>query len=308
MRRTTRILITPGVLAGGLCLSLILLPGLRHPVRLFFPGASSPRRPDLIRCTRVEIRYWPSILQQFFGNALKKSLLSASEVQHISSLDPVVLIDPNDINVLACEVASAEYLGVDPKPIQVTEYVEVTGYIDSKPDVPFSIWGEDLRLEEGQGYHIFRNNRLSFCLSKLRPQVRPFERRIHCALRLQSLQKRLRQLAEPEAEYPEPSQWCDATARFLRAQNHPEHSIKWTFICPSVREGRSTYAMNPNCRPTSPADMVLVFETQAGWNQHGGPELFTFENHQPRGGVALLNDGTVKFIRSEEELQQLRWE
>jgi predicted enzyme involved in methoxymalonyl-ACP biosynthesis len=29
--------------------------------------------------------------------------------------------------------------------------------------------------------------------------------------------------------------------------------------------------------------------------------------HDPKGGCALLNDGTVKFIRTKEELQQLRW-
>jgi hypothetical protein len=40
-------------------------------------------------------------------------------------------------------------------------------------------------------------------------------------------------------------------------------------------------------------------------SEHGGPELFTFDNH--KGGPVLLNDGTVKFIRTEEELQQLRW-
>jgi hypothetical protein len=64
--------------------------------------------------------------------------------------------------------------------------------------------------------------------------------------------------------------------------------------------------MNPNCEPNSPPDMVLLFETKAGWNQHGGPELFTFDNHDPRGGCVLLNDGTVKFIRTEEELHQSR--
>ncbi len=70
---------------------------------------------------------------------------------------------------------------------------------------------------------------------------------------------------------------------------------------------QSDYAMNPNCHVDSPPNTVLLFETQPGWNQHGGPELFTFDNHEPRGGLVLLNDGTPKFIRTEEELQQLRW-
>jgi hypothetical protein len=84
------------------------------------------------------------------------------------------------------------------------------------------------------------------------------------------------------------------------------------YICPAVGEGKSYlaksyYAMNPNCKQDSVLDMVLLFETKAGWNQHGGPELFTFDNHEPKGGCVLLNDGTVKFIRTKEELQQLRW-
>ena len=33
--------------------------------------------------------------------------------------------------------------------------------------------------------------------------------------------------------------------------------------------------------------------------QHGGPELFTFDNHNPKGGCVLFNDGTIKFIRTE---------
>jgi hypothetical protein len=79
------------------------------------------------------------------------------------------------------------------------------------------------------------------------------------------------------------------------------------FKCPAAGEGKSHYAMNPNCKRESPSDTVLLFETKAGWNQHGGPELFTFDNHELRGGCVLLKDATVKFISNEEELQQLRW-
>ena len=80
-----------------------------------------------------------------------------------------------------------------------------------------------------------------------------------------------------------------------------------SFRRPDAGKGKCHYAMNPNCKPASPADMVLLFETRVGWNQHGGPEVFTFDNHDPKGGCILLNDGTVKFIRTKEELQQLRW-
>ena len=81
-------------------------------------------------------------------------------------------------------------------------------------------------------------------------------------------------------------------------------------VCPTSSKSHlvnSYYALNPNCKPDSPDDMVLLFETKAGWNQHGGPELFTFDNHDPKGGCVLFNDGTVKFIRTKEELKSLRW-
>jgi hypothetical protein len=55
--------------------------------------------------------------------------------------------------------------------------------------------------------------------------------------------------------------------------------------------------------PVVPNDLVWL-----GWNQYGGAELFTFDNHDPKGGCVLLNDGTVKFIRTEEELYTLCWE
>jgi len=58
--------------------------------------------------------------------------------------------------------------------------------------------------------------------------------------------------------------------------------------------------------------------TSSGGNvlsEYGGPELLTFDNNESRGGCVLLNDGTLKFIRTpvlsevegKEELHSLRW-
>ncbi len=111
--------------------------------------------------------------------------------------------------------------------------------------------------------------------------------------------------------YPEPKRWCDSMVRAY--VEYGSKDVKWVkrrnkpHICPSVGKDLYTYAMNPNCKLDSPPDTVLLFETKAGWNQHDGPELFTFDNHEPKGGCVLLNDGTVKFIRTKEELRQLRW-
>ncbi len=173
------------------------------------------------------------------------------------------------------------------------------------------------------------------------PEVRPFKLRGHCAWNLQGLYTAGPLNPDDVSAYPEPDEWCDAIVRVWRSKysvdekgtrrrRYSEEEISKTFMCPSVRERvyaehshgeptepnsaeqqapllQSHYAMNPSCKPNSPPDTVLFFETKAGWNQHGGPELFTFDNHEPHGGCVLLNDGTVKFIRTEEELAQLRW-
>jgi hypothetical protein len=103
-----------------------------------------------------------------------------------------------------------------------------------------------------------------------------------------------------------PSKWCGAIVDDKRADVIPTEYKMEYFKCPAAGQGKCDYAMNPGCKPNSPPDMVLLFEAKAGWNQRGGPELFTFDNHDPGGGLVLLNDGTVKFIRTDEELKQLR--
>jgi hypothetical protein len=140
----------------------------------------------------------------------------------------------------------------------------------------------------------------------LTPPIQPFQRRLDCADNLRNLWSLLQFLYGNARRYPA-SSWCTAIVRNKRADDIPtEYRMKY-FRCPGAHEGRCHYAMNASCRPTSPADMVLLFETKPSWNQRGGRESFTFDNHDSKGGLVLLNDGTVKFVRTEEELKQLRW-
>ena len=172
------------------------------------------------------------------------------------------------------------------------------------------------------------------------PEIRPFRLRGDCAYNLETLHTTGLLYRRDVDSYPDPDKWCDANVQFWRSRYYIENNIKrrqfydeWiskVITCPSLlgsvydenrhdetNEPNSPeqpepmfecyYAMNPFCEPNSPSETVLLFETKASWNQHGGPELFTFDNHNPRGGCVLLNDGTVKFIRTKEELQQLRW-
>jgi prepilin-type processing-associated H-X9-DG protein len=104
-----------------------------------------------------------------------------------------------------------------------------------------------------------------------------------------------------ETRYPQPNEWCDILFEGIPSKGKE----KW-FICPSAGKGRCHYAMNPYCEPNSPGDVVLLFETKAGWNQFGGPEILTTENHGDRGCNILFNDGSVKFVPP-QELAMLKW-
>jgi hypothetical protein len=100
-------------------------------------------------------------------------------------------------------------------------------------------------------------------------------------------------------QYPPADQWSDKIVNYSK-------SDMLILNCPCNKKARSSYTINPNCEPNSPGDMVLLFEGKDGWNQSGGPELLTTENHQAKGSNILFNNGTVRFITT-EELQTLKW-
>jgi len=73
--------------------------------------------------------------------------------------------------------------------------------------------------------------------------------------------------------------------------------------------GRKIRKMNKNIEKlgtAAPPDMVLLFETYPGWNQVGGPEILTTDNHQGDGCNVLFVDSHVEFIKT-EYLNDLKW-
>ena len=105
--------------------------------------------------------------------------------------------------------------------------------------------------------------------------------------------------ADYDGQYPTPERWCDLIVEEFDLDSQQ-------FVCPSAEEGRCHYAINPNCEPNSPGNMVLLFETKGGWNQFGGPEILTTENHQGYGCNILFNDGRAIFLWT-YELSELKW-
>ena len=303
---------------------------LLFPVLLLCPGCRKP--PDLSACTRIEVHYKIGALDYFIG---QNSLLSEEERRSVKSFDTWTVTDQQLIKAFAYDVSQGTYLG------------KLRGGAESPGGVDVSCWRGDKRLASFTVYTMgivtadknkFRYSPGMPDLAILAPPaVKPLEARWKCAWNLSKLLfKGLKY--RPGRLYPDPNQWCDEILEFLRSQKayytylkdtteylRSDASIARMFACPSIHVStvasdahanlakqmvliwRSDYAMNPHCGKESPGDTVFLFESKPGWNQHGGSELFTFDNHDPKGGCVLLNDGTVKFIRTEEELQQRRW-
>ncbi|MHC4679895.1 MAG: hypothetical protein ACYTEK_14470 [Planctomycetota bacterium] len=271
---------------------------------------------DLRLCTRTEIVCTPSILDYFFPYPTQQRLLSSTETSHLRSLTTVTSDNLELIKVMADEINERGFCQSQ----IVTEHgaAHLNCYRANERQTSFTVYDDTSIETEDQQLLWLRGNLRS--MSMLAPQTAPFEWRLDCAANLKGLWYRFRlyhkaeemqaplPLRRSEPAYPKETKWCDDMKQaYEKSIGMADQYLMKPYKCPSAGEGKCHYAMNPNCQYDSPADMVLLFETKAGWNQHGGPELFTFDNHDPRGGCVLLNDGTVKFIRTAEELRQLRW-
>ncbi len=266
---------------------------------------------DLRACTRFTLRFQPSALDFICMAPTGRSLLSSEEIQHLKSVETVVVQDAEAIRALAEDLASSTYKGPATGTFGTQYRIDFVCYNGDAPLVSFmSIGtspdiGSTIQTEDG---HWLSNHGIR--LDRFVPEMVSFRLRVLCGYNLGNLDRDLKWHLAKEHGYPSPIEWCDAIVRGYLAKGYTTNVaiFKKNIVCPATRgKGACHYAMNPNYKSDSPADMVVLFETKAGWNQHGGPELFTFDNHDPRGGLVLLNDGTVKFIRTEEELKQLRW-
>jgi len=272
---------------------------------------SKPTPPDLSRCKSIKIRYQPSMLDYFFPYAAEGNLLSPEETQCLRSLRNIVSTDQEGLKALAHDVNNVSWGGITRASYSgiVTErnMAHVVCYCDSERLPSFTIYNNETIVTEEKRF-MYPKGLTS--LKRLTLPIKPFMLRAECARNLRILWNRFHSyymIETIEKAYPAPTEWCDTIVRAYQKLSMNDKYVKGPFVCPCAGEGKCHYAMNPNCKYKSSPNKVLLFETKAGWNQHGGLELFTFDNHDPRGGCVLLNDGTVKFIRTKEELHQLRW-
>jgi len=103
---------------------------------------------------------------------------------------------------------------------------------------------------------------------------------------------------EHGGRYPPAQRWCD-----LLADGHVDEKA---FRCPGAEAGPCNYAMNPHADPCCAADVVLLFESNPGWNQFGGHELLTTENHKGQRCSVFFVDGSVVSVKA-DEIVGLKW-
>ncbi len=277
------------------------------------PLSAVEQEPDLASSCRVEIVYEPSMLDYFFPGTSEQSLLSSEEAEYLRQARTSVWDSPQQIRAFAAEIRQGR-----PHNVAVSgSSARVSFYCGDESIASLVIYGDKRVLGVGHEPLSCYPDIASF--REFTREISPFESRIRCAGNLKNLWYRLRvdltarqvhaarSAKNQKVAHPSPAKWCEILSLAYERTTSQKFLLR-PYKCPAAGEGLSHYAMNPNCRADSPGDMVLLFETKAGWNQHGGPELFTFDNHDPKGGCVLLNDGTVKFIRTKQELHALRWE
>jgi hypothetical protein len=266
-------------------------------------SSSIPKSPDLRNCTRVEMKFMPSTKDFICSPFSGYYLFDTQEIEYLESIDKLVLSDPNTIKVLSEDMSSAVYERTENGIPGIANYIMFTCYNENESIIAFTTYGSVLDNFTMGLKHMFKCN---IRLNLIAPKLQMFRLRFLCA---DNLKGEIKRSFNYYKSYPPSAEWCDSIIKRyeLGGYNKSVSDFKEALICPSAGEGKCHYAMNPNCRPDSPKDMVLLFETKDGWNQNGGPELFTFDNHDPKGGCVLFNDGSVKFIRTEEELNNLKW-
>jgi hypothetical protein len=133
----------------------------------------------------------------------------------------------------------------------------------------------------------------------------PFTARERCAANLRAIGRSMLMYAgDYDEQLPTADKWCDLLIELGYISKDKKAIEKW-LKCPANKNGRCHYAINVISHRSNPRK-VLLFETKAGWNQVGGPELLTTDNHNGKGCNVLFNDNTVEFVKT-KELAKLKW-
>ncbi len=95
--------------------------------------------------------------------------------------------------------------------------------------------------------------------------------------------------------------WCDVICDELNGDPR-------NLVCPEAKTKPCSYALNRSVVGLDqiPGDVVVLFDSEPGWNLVGGPELLSPENHGGRGCNVLFGEFEVRFVEK-KDLAQLKW-
>jgi hypothetical protein len=146
-------------------------------------------------------------------------------------------------------------------------------------------------------------------------RTRALSQRAACITNMSALGKAMLVYANDyDNKFPTSSKWCDLLIKYADV-NEGMFRCDGAFGCRGKRcyKGVSgklcSYAMNKNIEEPgakAPPDIVLLFETKPGWNQCGGPEILSTDNHRGEGCNILFNDGYVEFVKI-KDINNLKW-
>ncbi len=134
------------------------------------------------------------------------------------------------------------------------------------------------------------------------PRIPHIVNRLHCGTNLSSLSMAMLVYNNDYNGFSTPDKWCDLLIE--KCKIDPK-----TFHCPGARKGPCNYALNKyifELGSITDPNIVVLFETNPGWNQVGGPEILTTENHKGKGCNIGFLDSHVEFVET-KDIGKLKW-
>lgn len=127
---------------------------------------------------------------------------------------------------------------------------------------------------------------------------------INCVSNMKQMGLAMRMYSDDHTnQLPAAMAWSDSVSNYVGSTN--------IFHCPADFHPGCSYAFNQkldrqDLKQINPGT-VLLFESTAGWNASGGPEIMDSHRHGRDGCNVVLADGSVQMVRG-AQLAKLRWD
>ncbi len=132
-------------------------------------------------------------------------------------------------------------------------------------------------------------------------------RKLLCLSNMRELSRAISLYEEDHAgNFPLAGNWTEAVLPYLRRSRYP-------FVCPEAPDAKCGYAYNrmvsgaASSRATDPGLTVVLFESDAGWDTAGGPELLPDVPRHFGGDNYGFADGSARFLVPRKKLPDGTW-